>query len=106
MRHTEPEYAFSKAELQILRELTKGKQSLPEIRKSLSLKPALLSYNFKKLQKKGLIQTTEQGNRKYAYFSETKHASLLRDLLLSYDFMDWENILSGKNNRYPFPNPR
>ena len=96
MRNTDSEYAFSKAELQILRELTKGKLSLPEIRKSLSLKPALLSYNLKKLRKKGLIQTTEQGNRKYACFSETKHASLLRDLLIAYDFMDWENILTGK----------
>jgi DNA-binding MarR family transcriptional regulator len=96
MRHTEPEYAFSKAELQILRELTKGKQSLPEIRKSLSLKPSLLSHNLKKLRENGLIQTTGQGNRKYACFSETKHASLLRDLLIAYDFMNWENILMGK----------
>lgn len=96
MRKRDPEYAFSKAELQILRELTKGKQSLPDIKKALSLKSALLSYNLKKLQKKGLIQTTEQGNRKYVCFSETKHASLLRDLLISHDFVDWENILPGK----------
>ena len=96
MRNIDPEYAFSKAELQILRELTKGKLSLPEIKEVLSLKSALLSYNLKKLQKKGLIQTTEQGNRKYACFSETKHASLLRDLLITYDYMDWENILPGK----------
>ncbi len=96
MKYTEPEYAFNKSELQILRELTKGKKSLPEIRKSLTLKPALLSYNLKKLQKKGLIQTTEQGNRKYTCFNETKHASLLRDLLTAYDFIDWENILKGK----------
>ena len=96
MRNTDPEYTFSKAEVQILKELTKGKQSLPDIRKSLSLKPALLSHNLKKLRKKGLIQTTEQGNRKFACFSETKHASLLRDLLVSHDFMEWENILPGK----------
>jgi predicted transcriptional regulator len=96
MRTEHTEYAFSKLEVQILRELSKGKLSLPEIEKFLSLKPALLSYNLKKLLKKGLIQTTEQGNRKYAYFSEMKHASLLRDLLISYDYMDWQNILTGK----------
>ena len=96
MRHREPEYAFSKAEVQILRELSKGKQSLPEIRKSLSLKPALLSFNIKKLLKKGLILTEERGNRKYACFSETKHSELLRDLLIEYDHVDWENILTGK----------
>ena len=48
MRNINPEYAFNKAELQILRELAKEKLSLPEIKKSLSLKPALLSYNLKK----------------------------------------------------------
>ncbi len=96
MRHPEPEFAFSKSELQILRELTKEKLSLPDLRKILSLKSALLSHYLKKLRKKGLVQTTEQGNRKYACFSETKHASLLRDLLVSHDFMDWENILPGK----------
>ncbi len=96
MRCTDSEYAFSKSELQILRELSKGKQSLPEIRKSLLLKPALLSYNLKKLQKKVLIQTTEEGNRKYACFSETSHAELLRDLLIRFDHVDWENILTGK----------
>ena len=97
MRHSDPDYTFGKTELQLLRELAKGRQSLPKIRKSLSLKSALLSYNFEKLNKKGLIQTSESGNRKLAGYSETKHAALLRDLLLSYDFMDWENILSGKS---------
>jgi len=96
VRNTDSEYAFSKEELQILRELTKGKLSLPEVKKSLSVKSALLSYYLKKLQKKGLIETTAQGNRKYAYFIQTKHASLLRDLLISYDYVDWENILWGK----------
>ena len=96
MRHKEPEYTFSKTELQILRELAKRSQSLPEIRKSLSLKPALLSFNVKKLQKKGLIPTTNRGNRKYACFGETKHSELLRDLLIGDDHMDWENILTGK----------
>jgi len=96
MRRTDSEYTFSKSELQILRELSKGKQSLPKIRKAISLKPALLSYNLKKLQKKGLTQTTEEGNRKYACFNETSHAELLRDLLIRYDHVDWENILTGK----------
>lgn len=97
MRHPDNDYTLSKIELRLLRELARGKQYLPEIRKSLSLKPALLSYNLKKLVKKGLIQTRESGNRKLADYSETKHAALLRNLLLSYDYMDWENILGGKS---------
>ena len=97
MRHLDPDYTFGKIELQLLRELAKGQQSLSEIRKSLSLKPALLSYNLEKLYKKGIIQTNESGNRKLADYSEAKHAALIRDLLLSYDFIDWENILRGKS---------
>jgi len=89
-------YALSKTELQILRELAKSKQSLSAIKITLALKPALLTYNLKKLQQQGLIQTNKQGNQKTICFAETKHASLLKDLLLSYDYMDWENILCGK----------
>ncbi|MCW4006263.1 MAG: winged helix-turn-helix domain-containing protein [Candidatus Bathyarchaeota archaeon] len=96
MRHLDPEYAFSHAELQLLREIANRKQSLPQIRRSLSIKPSLLSHNLNKLKRKGLVQTTEQGNRKYACFNEAKHASLLRDLLVAYDYVDWENVLSGK----------
>jgi DNA-binding MarR family transcriptional regulator len=97
MKNSKPQYAFNKTEIQLLRELAKGKQSFLQIKKLLQIKSAFLSRNLKKLQQKGIIQTAAEGNRKNAYFSETKHASLLRDLLLSFDFMDWENILSGKS---------
>ena len=96
MKSCAPQYAFNKTEIRLLRELAKGKQSLLQIKRLLQIKPAFLSRNLKKLQQKGIIQTAAEGNQKTAYFSETKHASLLRDLLLSYDFIDWENILSGK----------
>ena len=81
MQTAHAEYAFSKSEIRILRELAKGRRSLSEIEKSLSLKPALVSYNLKKLLNKGLILTIREGNRKYAYFNDSKHALLLRDLL-------------------------
>lgn len=97
MKSCAPKYAFNETEIRLLRELTKGKQSLLQIKTLLQIKPAFLSRNLKKLQQKGIIQTTAEGNKKTVYFSETKHASLLRDLLLSYDYIDWENILSGKS---------
>ncbi len=97
MKSYVPQYAFNKTEIRLLRELAKGKQSLLKIKALVQIKPAFLSRNLKKLQQKGIIQTAAEGNQKTAYFSETKHASLLRDLLLSYDFIDWENILSGKS---------
>jgi Fe2+ or Zn2+ uptake regulation protein len=97
MKNSSSQYAFNRTEIRLLSELTKGKQSLLKIKRALQIKSAFLSRNLKKLQQKGIIQTVAEGNQKTAYFSETKHASLLRDLLLSYDFMDWENILCGKS---------
>ena len=96
MKTVSPDYSFSKPELQILKELSKGKHELSSIEDALSIKPSLLSYNLKKLQNKGLIKTTKQTYKKQAYFNDSKHAALLRDLLSFYDYIDWENILSGK----------
>ena len=96
MKTVSPNYSFSKPELQILKELSKGKHELSSIEDALSIKPSLLSYNLKKLQNKGLIKTTHQTYKKQAYFNDSKHAALFRDLLSFYDYIDWENILSGK----------
>jgi predicted transcriptional regulator len=96
MKTASREYAFTKSELQILRELAKGKHELSSIKEAISIKPSLLSYNLKKLLNKGLIKTTGQGYRKQVYFNDSKHASLYRDLLLSYDYIDWQNILTDK----------
>jgi DNA-binding transcriptional ArsR family regulator len=89
-------YSFNKSELQILRELAKGKHDLSSIKKACSLKSSLMSYNLKKLIDKGLIKAVNQGSRKYIHFNDSKHASLYRDLLLFYDHIDWQNILTGK----------
>jgi len=96
MKTVSLDYSFSKPELQILKELSKGKHELSSIEDALSIKPSLLSYNLKKLQNKGLIKTTKQTYKKQAYFNDSKHAALFRDLLSFYDYIDWENILSGK----------
>jgi hypothetical protein len=97
MKTTYEEYTFSKSEISILKELAKGKHTLSEIQKSLSIKPSLLSYNLKKLLRKGMIKTAEKGPKKHIYFNDSKHALLCRDLLLVYDYVDWQNILTGKS---------
>jgi DNA-binding PadR family transcriptional regulator len=91
------EHSFSKAELQILKEIAKGNYELSSIQKELSIKPSLLTYTLKKLQNKGIIKITHKGTKKQAYFSDTKHAILLRDLLSIYGYVDWENVLNGKS---------
>ncbi|MGD0645309.1 MAG: hypothetical protein ABSA75_10430 [Candidatus Bathyarchaeia archaeon] len=96
MKTTSKEYAFTKSELQILEQLAKGRHELSSIKKECSIKSSLLSYNLKKLLDKGLIKTAGQGYKKQVSFNDSKHASLYRDLLLSYDYIDWQNILTGK----------
>jgi hypothetical protein len=96
MKTSASEYTFSKAELSILKEIATGNHELVSIERALSITPQLLSYNLKKLETKSLIKTTKHALKKQAYFSDSKHATLLFDLLSVHNHIDWENVLSGK----------
>lgn len=96
MKTASSEYTFSKTELSILKEIAKGNHELVSIKNALSITPQLLSYNLKTLEQKGLIKTTQHAFKKQTYFSDSKHAILLKDLLLAHSHIDWENVLSGK----------
>jgi len=89
------DYTFNESEMRILKALAKGSHSLSEIINALSIEPSLMSYNLKKLLQKGIIETIRKGSRKHVYFGDSKHALLLRELLSTYDHLDWENILTG-----------
>lgn len=103
MKRKLQDYAFSKVEIKILRAVAKGNHSLYLLMKNLSIKPNYLSYNLKKLFKKNIIAFKKKRTfkrkrnkpRKYVYFGDSKHASLLRELLITDSHMKWENILSG-----------
>jgi len=90
-------YTFNRLEIKILKEVARGNNSLYLLKKFLVIKPNLLSYNLKKLLQKGLIKIEKKEKRlgKYVYFDNSKHAILFRELLLKYDHIKWENILSG-----------
>jgi len=102
MKTASSEYSFSKAELKILEEIAKGKHDLSSIETTLSVSPSLLSYNLQKLQTKGLARTVKKNNKKQVFIADFKHAIVLRDLILTYDYVDWDNILSGKALRILF----
>jgi len=90
-------YTFNRLEIKILKEVARGNHSLYLLKKFLVIKPNLLSYNLKKLLQKGLIKVEKKEKRlgKYVYFDNSKQALLFRELLLRYDHIKWENILSG-----------
>lgn len=96
MKTSAGQYAFSKAELKILKEVVRGDYELSSIQAKLSVKPSLLTYTLKKLQSKGLIKLTHKGAKKQLSFSDAKHAILLKELLSIYDYVDWENVLNDK----------
>jgi len=82
--------------------LVSENHSLFLIRKELSIKPSYLSKNLNQLRNKGIIRfqkkkhsTKRFKKRKYVYFDKFKHATLLRELLLEYNHIKWEDILSG-----------
>jgi hypothetical protein len=111
MKKKLPDYAFSKVEIEILREVASGNHSLYLLRKNLSIKPNLLSYNLKKILKKNIIafkkkkkqfKRKRNAPRKFVYFGDSKHASLLRELLVTDSHIKWENILSGLGLRVLF----
>lgn len=90
-------YTFSKIEIKILKEIARENHSLSLLKRNLSIKPNLLSYSLKRLLQKRLIvfKTKREKSRKYVYFGDSKHTSLLRELLVTYSHIEWENILPG-----------
>ena len=95
MKTANPKYSFSKTELQILKEVAKGAHDFSSIESTLGVSPPLLTYNFKKLQNKGLVKATKKAYKKQVFFADFNHAMVLKDLLSVYDYVDWENLLSG-----------
>lgn len=104
MRSKLEDYTFSEQEIRILREIASDNHLLSSLRKSLSIKSNLLSHYLQRLSGKNLIKYRKHSlsleekaekSGKYLYFSDSKHASSLKELLLKYDYIDWESILSG-----------
>jgi hypothetical protein len=98
------DYTFSEQEIRILKEIARENHLLSSIRKSVSIRPSLLSHYLRRLSRKNLIESRKlslslepkaEKSGKYLYFSDSKHALLLKELLLKYDHINWENILSG-----------
>ena len=72
---------LTRNETRILRELAKGSgKGIGDIARSLSISNASFSRTLKSLRKKGLIESEKRGLSKIAFFSETKHSTLLQNL--------------------------
>jgi len=97
MKRKLEDYTFSKLEIKILKEIANENHSLSLLMRSLTIKPSRLSNNLKKLRQKGIVLFKKKvdKSRKYVYFADSKHASLLRELLVTYSHINWEDVLAG-----------
>lgn len=85
-------------EIKILREIAKSDgERVGDISSSLDISHPSLSRTLKSLKNKGLIETQKRGISKYVFFSETKHSTLLKTLLLEFTHIKFENFLSGSS---------
>ena len=85
-------------EIKILGEIAKGDgRRIADIGISLDIFQESLSRTLKSLEKKGLIETEKSGISKYLFFSETKHSTLFKTLLLEFTHVKFENFLSGSS---------
>lgn len=97
-------YSFSKVEIKILREVANENHALSLLRTKLHIAPNLLSHGLRRLSQNGIVVLKKRGRstlrkkgagRKYVYFADSKHATLLRDLLVKDGHIQWEDVLSG-----------
>lgn len=85
-------------EIKILREIAKGDgRRIADISISLDIFQQSLSRTLKSLMKKGFIETEKGGISKYLFFSETKHSTLFKTLLIEFTHVKFENFLSGSS---------
>lgn len=88
-------YMLSKSEVLALKEISKGELPYYELRKKMTLSPASITIRAHKLQRKKFVFTKRRGMKKYIQITDSKHATLMRDLLLTYTHIPWEKVLSN-----------
>jgi hypothetical protein len=96
-------YSFSKQEIEILKQIVTENLALSQIRERLSIKPNLLSHYIKDLQQKQIIRIGQElrseenavNSRKNVGYQDNKHSLMLKELLMRYSQVKWENVLSG-----------
>jgi DNA-binding transcriptional regulator GbsR (MarR family) len=48
------------------------------------------------LREKGFVEVTRRKKKKLVFFADTKHAQLIKDLVVRHSYMDFSGMLSGK----------
>jgi DNA-binding transcriptional ArsR family regulator len=85
---------LSPTEIKILRQLREGEESLSSIKDKLGLSAQQIARTLSSLREKEFIVVERKGIAKTIWISNMRHAQLLRAILIQYDHMRLETILS------------
>ncbi|MFQ6052340.1 MAG: winged helix-turn-helix domain-containing protein [Candidatus Hydrothermarchaeota archaeon] len=84
------------SEIKVLKTVAKKeRESIGEVVRNTKISYPHLSRILKSLSEKGILETRKRGLSKYVYFSDTKHAILLKTFLSEFGHMHLDKILSG-----------
>jgi len=87
-------YEFSRAELEVLRELARSSASITELAQHIRKSQPTVTAIIKRLQSRGFVIVKRSGMRKLVEFSQTKHAQLFREIMLVYPHVPWQSLLA------------
>ncbi len=94
MKKVAEPYELSRTELEILGVVSQSPGSITELARRIHKSSPVIAESVNSLVSKGLVDEEKERRQRIVKLSETKHAQLLRELLLRYPHVPWQNLLS------------
>src|SRR2546425_3834304 len=94
MKKVAEPYELSRTDWEILGQVSQSPGSISELAGRIHKSPPVVTESVNRLISKGLVDEEKGLNRRLVRLSERKHAQLLRELLLKYPRVPWEDLLS------------
>src|SRR6266700_4586386 len=94
MKKVAEPYELSRTDWTILGQVSQSPGSISELAKRIHRSPPVVTESVNRLVSKGFVDEERGHNRRVVRLSDRKHAQILRELLMKYPHVPWEDILS------------
>jgi DNA-binding MarR family transcriptional regulator len=94
MKKVAEPYELSRTDWEILGQVSRSPGSITELAERIDKSPPVVTESVNRLISKGFVDEEKGLNRRIIRLSERKHAQLLRELLLKYPHVPWQDLLS------------
>ena len=94
MKKVAEPYELSRTDWEILGQVSRSPGSITELAERIDRSPPVVTESVNRLISKGFVDEEKGLNRRIVRLSERKHAQLLRELLLKYPHVPWQDLLS------------